>query len=241
MIHDFDFLLPVDEPKDFREVSKEFISEAKKILDVKSVQGISSKDMFKQLTMCETENIPWEHVTFNINTDLLTDISGERVREIKIPNFVEEVTTANKGLTVFGANNFIGNHIESISFGENVAVIGDETFSYYRKLKKVHFGDRSNLINIGIGAFSNCESLNMIDLSPCKMLDSIPSYIVSNSLVKHIRIPCNVKEISEKAFEYSNIEKITVGNQKYSFSEFIDTLRKNEFKAFWYGDSNNVF
>ena len=241
MINDFDFLLPVEETKDFREVSKEFVLEAKKILDVKSVQGIESSKMFKQMTFCETANVPWEHVTFNIDTNMLTDVSGERVKEIKIPGFVEEIRTANYGVTALGANNCIGNCIENISIGKNVIVIGNETFSYYRKLKRVYFEEGSGLISLGVGAFSNCESLSALDLSRCEMLDVLPDYIVSNSAVKILKISNNIREISERAFNYSNIEKVSVGKQRYSFNEFFNTLRNNSFKAFWSGENSYVF
>lgn len=120
------------------------------------------------------------------------------------------------------------NHLAKLVFPEesNVLIIDSYAFAHCKKLITIIFPN--SLIQIGIGAFYNCTSLNDINFRQNESLISIQdkAFMKCSSILNFI-FPKSLKEIGEKAFyrcsklknvsiEDTNVQKI--GKQAFSLT-----------------------
>ena len=93
-----------------------------------------------------------------------------------------------------------GFNLENIEFPKSLTTIGASAFAN-SKLQSVTFPNDSALINIGEGAFSDCDSLTSIAFGENSALQTIGKNAFSHcdSLIK-FRVPKTVRTIEENAF-----------------------------------------
>ena len=72
------------------------------------------------------------------------------------------ITNFNNSSVSIGDSAFSNNQLEEIIIPDSVIAIGDYSFSYWKRLKKVTMG--KNVNDIGYKAFSNCSNLSTIEL-----------------------------------------------------------------------------
>ena len=134
-------------------------------------------------------------------------------------------------LTYLGDNAFYNSKIESIVIPDGVTEIADNTFYNCDYLISIDLG--KGVTRIGQSAFARCDKLETAIMhdglkhiesyafSDCKKLTGVvlpeslehigeQSFYNCQSL-KEINIPGNVYNVFNSAFEYCNIEKVTIG------------------------------
>lgn len=217
-------------------VSKRLLVSYQEFLDnpSKTFSGVDKNSIQACLKVCETEEMPWEHVCMAIDVSVLRDISKPRLSNFSIPPFVEELEgIGNKNNSGFGFNEFGRNHLKSVVIPSSVCVISKETFAFYRKLESVTMPQESKLRNIGKDAFAYCENLKELDLSNCEYLQYLPEYLIASSGTKKLRINSSIQSIHPDTFKASSLDTVYVDNDKYSFTEFFKKITYHNFKAFW--------
>lgn len=231
ILSEFEFLIE-EEVIDYEQVSKELVAKAKGIGGVKTLNGIKVENIVKHMKFNETANMPWSHVTLSITPDLFDDMNNERISDLVVFDFVEEIeSNLNDKLGV--ANNSYRNKVKYLVFPSSIKVIGSWAFSYYKNLKTIKFETNSGLRCFGQGAFANCRELKTLDLGECNKLEIIPNYAVYGSAVSQLILPLSIKQVMPKAFDKSSIKHIIIGNERYEIDDFIERLTYNNFEAFW--------
>lgn len=233
ILSEFEFLIE-DEFIDYEQVSKELIARAKSINGIKTLNGIRTDNILKHIKFNETANIPWSHVTLSVTPDLFDDMNNERISDLVVFDFVEEIeSNINSKLGI--VNNSYRNKVKYLTIPSSVKVIGSWAFSFYKNLKTIKFENNSGLRCFGQGAFANCKELKTLDLGMCEKLEIIPNYTVSGSAVTQVILPLSIKQVMPKAFDDSSVKHILIGNERYKIEDFIERLTYNNFEAFWGG------
>lgn len=242
LVEEFEFLFNEEEydDKNFMETSKKLVSEVNnfkkksEMFPKATYQGISVNNICRCLYCKKTEIADWEHVMFFIDLGILKDVNNDRLTELYVPTFVEEIQgSCNKVNTEFGFNQTARNNIEYIKIPKLVTIIAPSTFAFYKKLESIQFEEKSKLIYLGDYAFANCEKLSTLDLSKCEMLDTIKQHTFENSGIKHLKISTNITCMFP--IENTKIIDVTVGEQIYNIKEFNAKLNElgGNGEVFW--------
>lgn len=235
IIDEFEPFLEDDEPieADFESNSKHLIEQAKNIRALETIYGINALTVYKQLTFGKTSYIPWDHVTLYMDTNKLLDINGELITELRIFNFVEEVAIGSNTDIGFGFNNSYRNRLKVITIPENVIVLDNKIFAFYKNLKSITFESNSKLLRLGNEAFAYCENLHTLDLRNCTELDELPDNFIEYSGVSVLKLSSNLKRVSRNAFSQADLKCIYIDDDKYTFDMFMKELINNNFNSFW--------
>lgn len=218
-----------------------YISKAKECMRQETLYGIYTSSISKTLKYSSTDVIPWEHVTMYLDTTKLNDISGQKIREFRVFDFVEELNTIPNTEFGFGFNNSHRNLLESLVIPENVLVINSKTFAFYKKLKSITFEDDCKLLKIGTQAFAYCEKLHTLDLSKCEYLEELSEDMLYGSGVTILKLNTNIKKIPECAFNNSKVKTVIIGDTRYKLSELLDMININNGEPFWYTEDNYIY
>lgn len=219
ILDEFEFIIGEEDDTDYTHDSNNLISQAKLFMNNNSIysyQGINKENISKLISLSESDIIPWEHVKLTISIEKLRPITGERLKELIIPSFIEELAGTNN--SIFGQNDTTINHLKYVRIPRNVIVIAPHTFSMYTKLEKVIFENNSKLLSLGDYAFACCDNIHTLDLSECGYLDIIKGNVFKHSNIKVLKLNSNLKHID--TLEDTNIEKIIIDNITYTQSEF---------------------
>lgn len=218
---------------DYMADSKKNIEKAKNIRALETIYGINAITIYKLMTFGATNYIPWEHVTFYIDTNKLIDINGELISELRIFDFVEELGVADGTDIGFGFNNSHRNKIKAITIPANMTVLDNKIFAFYKNLKSITFEDNCKLLRLGTEAFAYCENLHMIDLRNCEELEELPANMLEYSAVKVLKLSSKLLSIDKDAFNQSSLKYVYIDNDKYDFDDFYLKLKENNFNSFW--------
>ena len=163
---EFDFLMEDEET--LEDVSNQLIDKATAFLESEddTYGGLDAERLKKCICFEETENIENKHVIFVIDYSNIIIKSGARLKELIIPDFVEEIRSQDSLINLVRSK-----YIEHVVIPSSVRVIADGTFANYIRLKKVTIENESKLSKIGHDAFLNCEKLKQVDLSKCEYLE----------------------------------------------------------------------
>lgn len=219
ILEEFEFILGEEEDETYKHDSSTFISQAKLFINNNSIvsyQGIDKEKITELISLDKSDIVPWEHVKLTISVEKLRPITGERLKELIIPSFVEEIGGIDD--SIFGHNDTTINHLKYVRIPKNVIVIAPHTFSMYSKLERIIFENNSKLLSLGDYAFACCDNIHTLDLSECKYLEEIKGNVFKHSNIKNLKLNSNLKHID--TLENTNIEKIIIDGIVYTQSEF---------------------
>lgn len=219
ILDEFEFILGEEADTEYTHDSNNLISQAKLFIEnnsISSYQGINKENISKLISLSESDIIPWEHVKLTISVEKLRPITGERLKELIIPSFVEELEGTKN--SIFGQNDTTINSLKYVRIPRNVLVIAPHTFSMYTKLEKVIFENNSKLLSLGEYTFACCDSIHTLDLSECRYLEEIKGNVFKNSNIKVLKLNSSLKHID--TLEDTNIEKVVIDDVTYTQSEF---------------------
>lgn len=225
IVNEFADLESSDESTNAVDVYNKYIDTAFESLNGTTINGIIADNVVRILSTAPTDLIEYGHVSIKMNTDSLCYLGGTLVRDFRVFDFISEIFSGDN------VNQF--SCIENIVLPKSVEVINSEAFYNYHFLKNVIFEDNSELRYIGPGAFMYCTKLFKLDLSACEKLEVITDNIFACSGIKTVKLPDKLREVSNKAFDNSNVTSVIVGGTKYRLSEFMDALEKNNYHNFW--------
>lgn len=234
---EFEFLMEEIEETTYEEDSNSLIEEANNFMEKTSLypdrtyQGIAVTAIKESLFIKETDIMPWNHVGMTIDINKLKDISGEKLTELYIPTFVEEIESiGDRAGTEFGYNQSHRNNLKFVNIPRNIIVIAPNTFAFYKNLEKVKFEENCKLMYLGKQAFAYCEKLKVLDLRNCIYLDEIKDNTFINSGIEILKISNTIQKISP--IHNTNINTIFLNNKKFSLEEFNNLLIENN-GIFW--------
>ena len=234
---EFEFLNENDDTSTYEEDSESLVNEAKSFINKShkfsnvTYQGISVLSICESITLGNSSIMPWNHVKFTIDVNKLKDLNNDRIIELYIPSFVEELESiGDKAETEFGYNQAYRNNLKEVFIPKNIVVIADNTFAFYKKLEKISFEKDCKLMYLGEQAFACCEKLQMVDLQNCIYLDEIRNNTFANSAVKVLKINSTIQSIC--SLENTNIETVFIDSDKYDIKTF-NRLIKESNGVFW--------
>ena len=137
---------------------------------------------------------------------------GKNIKEIQKNTFCncENLTEVIFGdeLKEIGPNAFYRcTSLKKINVGNKLEKIGFNSFYGCSSLKKINLGD--SLVSIGNQSFRDCVKLEEIYLG--KSINRLNDYIFSNTNIKEVYIPKNIKQIGAGCFSYCrNLEKVKI-------------------------------
>ena len=200
LFSEFDFIM--EKETTFEEDSMEFVNKAKEFISNATVdkeatyQGISLSDIADCIKIGKTYTMPWEHVTFVIDIGKLKYISGDKLEELHIPDFVEEIQgIEDNGTAGFGFNQTLRNKIKRIYIPKSVVTIKQNTFAFYTKLERVKIEEDSKLMEIGDNAFAYCNRLHKMNFKNCRYLDKLSMKVFNNTDITDLKINDNICKI----------------------------------------------
>lgn len=150
--------------------------------------------------------------TFEYCSSLEIAHIGKNIEEIQDNAFCncENLTEVIFGdeLKEIGPNAFYRcTSLKKINVGNKLEKIGINSFYGCSSLKKINLGD--SLISIGNQGFRDCVKLEEIYLG--KSINRLNDYIFSNTNIKEVYIPKNIKQIGAGCFSYCrNLEKVKI-------------------------------
>ena len=130
--------------------------------------------------------------------------------------------------------------LESVTFKGMVEKIGQKAFAMCTSLKSVSILT-DGTVDIGLGAFSNCKSLETVKITG--RIDSIGVGAFSNcSSLENIVFPENIREIGDAAFSYcSSIKEFNVsGLETIGSSAFKDCKSMEKFVIGGYAEVKSI-
>lgn len=225
IVDEFADLESSDEGTNIADVYNKYIATALESLNGTTINGIIAENVAQVLSIAPTDLIEYGHVSIKMNTDCLCYLGGTLVRDFRVFDFISEIFSGDN------INQF--SCIENIVLPKSVEIINSEAFYNYHFLKNVIFEDNSELRYIGQCAFMYCTKLFKLDLSACEKLEVLTDNIFACSGIKTVKLPDKLREISNKAFDNSNVTSVIVGGTKYKLGEFMSTLEKNNYHNFW--------
>ena len=172
-------------------------------------------NVFKDCTSLTTVNLKDTAVTALKGRTFLSCTS---LTEIELP----------EGLTTFGAFEFTGTSIESITIPASVTALGSSLFGatgdiVCDKIKTVTFAEGSALTSISRSAF---ESSSLESITLPEGLTTIGEMAFKGSAIKNITIPASVKTVNYQAFmNCANLTTVT-----FAEGSALTTLGHSSFK-----------
>lgn len=226
---EFEFLIQEEKEDNltFEDESNMYIEQANKFIDNISLypgrtyQGIDLNAIKESIFIGKTDVMPWDHVSFTINVNSLKDINNDRLKELFIPPFVEELESiGNRDGSEFGYNQFGRNKLKKVIIPKSIVYIAPKTFAFYRSLENVEFEQGSRLLSIGTQAFIACNNIRTIDFRNCENLDEIKEGTFEASGLTTLKINSNTKKI----FDISNtdIKTIFIDSERLTAKQFIE-------------------
>lgn len=163
-------------------------------------------------------------------TDMLKDqtyfetsaINDLEVKEVNIGDFKEalqanKLKTSNSDILGIGDSSFANcRKLESVTFTDNISVLGNFAFYNCVKLKDI---DVSSFIIIKSHAFENCKSLETLTINLEGIGTSISDFLCANCInLKEINLPRGLNKIGKYAFSNTKLSSIKL---EYLFGEGI--------------------
>ena len=145
------------------------------------------------------------------------------LQEINIPAKVQSIgdeafwccsslktVSFHKGLKIIGESAFHGTAVETVSLPEGLEKIGDRAFDYCQSLKSVSIAS-GEIGNSTFAGQPNTYGLETLMLG--SGVTKIGKYAFSNTKIKSLTIPGNIKEIETYAFQWCNqLEDLVLEN-----------------------------
>jgi len=227
LLDDFaEFIDEEDEDEDYERVSLQNIKKAQDICTRRSYYGINPNNLLAQFKYNNTKLLPWKHVTMSLDTNNLVTISGDKLEEFRVFEFIEELDCI--GENGIGFNNCNLNRLKVVTIPKQVLVINNSCFAFFKKLHTINFEDDSELLYIGNNVFAYCKELKVVDLSMCYKLEQLGKDMFIGSGVKTIKLNSNIKYIDNNTFRGSNIQEVYVDNYRYEMEEFMEKYNIQE-------------
>lgn len=104
-----------------------------------------------------------------------------------------------EGVTTIANYAFYDSRIQTLSLPSTIETIGDNAF-YLTSMTSFTIADDNNLNAIGASAFSGAKGLAELDLTNCKMLETIGDSAFNGMVIETFTVPKSVKSLGSSAF-----------------------------------------
>ena len=136
--------------------------------------------------------------------------------EISIPSYVNE-----KPITHIGYQSFYSNsYIEKVYFPDTIGYLQGYAFQECSNLKSIIFNS-PNLSIVKRGAFSNCQSLDVVQM-PENMAELSSKVFQNCGTLSEVYLPANLYKVLDDAFESTEVLKIIFAGSRERWDELTE-------------------